>query len=98
MELETNLFTSSSDGKYVNAYNKVVLWKKNQANPKDLPNISLLEMQQFLQNYFKYNIRIDPATNITWLGNLTIGIGAYDNDFLNTWSLTCMYLILSYII
>ena len=89
MALETNLFVSGGDGKSVKVYNKVLLWKKNQANPTDLPNISLLGMQQFLQGYFKSNLRIDQSLNITYLGDLTLGFGQYDNDFLNTWSLTC---------
>lgn len=73
-----------------NIYNKLVVWKLNARNVTDLPQITLAQMNTFLSDAFRKQLKYDPALNLTYLGDeILVGEGRVTNDFLDSFNLTC---------
>lgn len=68
---------------------KLVYWKKNQEDPKDLPTLELEQMDDFLKSYFKSNSK-NVSKDMTVIDDLEIGKTDI-NTFISLFNLKCKF-------
>ncbi|RNA37909.1 serine-rich adhesin for platelets [Brachionus plicatilis] len=84
MEIEDWKLKAVENKNEINFFAKLVYWKKKQKNPKDLPSIDLVQMRDFLKNYFKANSKEQLDTLL--IDNLVIGTASL-KEFQNSFSI-----------
>lgn len=89
MDIEDWFIKKVENKNEIHFFSKLIYWKKNQKNPKDLPTLQLEQMTDFLKSYFKSNSK-NVSKDMILIDDLEIGKTDI-NTFIESFSIKCKF-------